>query len=295
MLCAVAARGSFSEAARSLGLTQPAVSMQMKSLAGELGVRLFRTGPPRLALTSHGAALVGYAERVLELVAEGAAAARRGEAPEAPVRVAASSTPGVNLLPRRLADFRRRSPRIPVRLEVINSEEVEYKVMAGSVDFGVVGGRRTLAALEAEPWCEDELVLIVPSGHRLSGRRRTIRAAELAPETLLLREAGSATRATVEGAFLRSRAPLPGVDVVGSTEAIKSGVQAGLGVGIVSRFAIERERRAGDLVALRLLGLDLRRPLLFVVDPKRVLSEAAESLLDHLRRSRPGARRRRAG
>lgn len=287
MLRAAAAGGSLSEGAKAVGLSQPAVSMQMKALAGELGVELFRSGSQGLELTSSGEALVEYAERILSLVEEGAAAARLGQRGASVVRLAASSTPGVSLLPGLLAVFRARAPGIVVRLQVINSEEVERRVLLGDADLGVVGGRRTLANLHAEPWCEDELVLVVPRDHRLA-RRRRVRPEELREETLLLREAGSATRGTIEAAFLRARAPLPSVHVVGSTEAIKNAVEAGLGIGILSRFSVAKERRSGDLGALRITGLELRRPLLLVTDPRRTLSEGAEQLLRYLRASRPG-------
>jgi DNA-binding transcriptional LysR family regulator len=293
MLQAVKRAGSLSGAARALGRSQPAVSVQMKALARELGAALFRAGPGGLELTGAGELFASYAERVVRLVEEGAAAVRRGESTQT-VRVAASSTPGVALLPGLLGSFHRRVSQVRAQLEVRNSEDVEARVAAGLADLGVVGGRRTLSNLGAETWGEDELVLALPARHRLAGRAGAIAPRELESETLLLREAGSATRATIEAAFLRARAPFPRVEVVGSTEAIKAAVAAGLGVGILSRFSIARERRQGELAARRLAGLDLRRPLLLLLDPKRELPEAAQTLLVHLRAHapRPGGRRR---
>jgi len=293
MLRAVASGGSLSEAARRLHRSQPAVSMQMKALAAEVGVELFRAGPKGRELTLEGEILATYAERILRLVDEGSAATRHRRRAPAVVRVAASNTPGVNLLPPRLAAFRRKFPHTEARLEVINSEEVERRVLAGHAEVGVVGGRRTLADLSAEPWCEDELVLALPPRHRLARGRRPVAAEALSHETLLLREAGSATRATIEAAFLRARAPLPPIHVVGSTDAIKSAVAAGLGVGILSRFSIEPERRRGDLAARRVAAIDLRRPLLLLFDPARTASEPVANLLEFLRRSRPRAHERR--
>lgn len=281
MLRAVLARGSLSGAAAELGLSQPAVSMQMKALANELGVPLLEPRGRRLEPTAAGATLAEYAERILRLASDAATAARLKRLDAAVVRVAASSTPGVNLLPGRIAAYARRRPEVVVRLEVLNSQEVERKVSSGQADFGVLGGLRTNTALVAEHWCDDELVLIVPTRHRLA-RRRRIQPRQLEGETLLVREAGSATRATIEAAFLRSGLPLPQPHVLGDSEAIKSAVGQGLGVAIVSRFAARAEPRGG-LAVVRIEGLDLRRPLQLVRDPARELGPAAERFMEFLR------------
>lgn len=285
MLRAVAAHGSLSEAAAELELTQPAVSLQMKSLATELGRPLFRGRGRRLELTPAGEILAEYAERVLRLVSDALAAARRGRRDAAVVRVAASSTPGVSLLPRLIADYRERDPATLVRLEVLNSADVERKVQSGEADFGVVGGRRTVADLAAEQWRDDELVLILSSHHALAGRRR-IRPREIDGETLLVREAGSATRAAMESAFAQSRVAMPAVHVLGDTEAIKACVAEGLGVGIVSSESITHELRSGLLWAAKLDGVKLSRPLLIVRDATQTPGEAAARFLRFVRMSR---------
>ena len=290
LLRSVLVRGTLSGAAAELGLTQPAVSMQMKALANEIGVPLFDARGRRLEPTPAGRILAAYAERILRLVADAQTAAKLESVEAAVVRVAASSTPGVNLIPGRVAAYRRRRPKTVVRFEVLNSEVVESRVAAGEADFGVVGGHRTRASLVAERWCDDELVLIVPPEHRLA-RRRRVDAAELSGETLLARESGSATRATIESAFLQVGAPIPSTQVLGDTEAIKRSVAAGLGVGIVSRFSVEAEVRTGVLALIRLSGLELRRPLQLLWDPQRELSPAALDFLEFLKRGRVPARR----
>ena len=195
--------------------------------------------------------------------------------------------------------FRRRNPKTLVRLEVLNSEQVEQRVAAGDADFGVVGGQLRHPGLIAREWREDKLALIVARDHPLAGRRQAL-AKELTGETLLAREQGSATRATVEAAFLKAGAPLPTSHVLGDTEAIKRAVAEGLGIGIVSRFAIEAEVRAGSLAVLRIAGVPLTRPLRVVFDPRRELAVPARELLAFLGLSessrtgrRPSAARRR--
>ncbi len=178
--------------------------------------------------------------------------------------------------------FRRRKPDTTVRLQVLNTGMVEERVSTRDADFGIVGGQLTRAHLVVEPWREDELLLIVPPTHPFAGRR-TVRARDLAGENLLSRERGSATRATYEAAFLRAGVALPRGNPVGSTEAIKQAVAAGMGVGIVSRFSVAAELRAGTLRAARIRGVPLIRPLFILRSPKALLRDAALEFLDFLR------------
>jgi DNA-binding transcriptional LysR family regulator len=285
LLRAVLLRRSLSGAASELGISQPAVSQQMKALARELGTPLFVTRARGLEPTAAARTLGGYAERILRLVAEGDQATRLAARERALLTVVASSTPGVHLLPRRITAYRRLEPGCFPSLEVLNTEEVEARVAAGEADVGVVGGRLRGSRLLAEPWLEDEIVLVVAPDHRLA-RRRRIAAGDLADETLLTREPGSATRATVEAEFLRAGIPLPRGEIVGGTDAIKAAVAADLGVAFVSRYAVEVERRAGALAVLRLRGIPLRRPLQILRSPSRS-SPLAEAFVDFLLSGRP--------
>lgn len=283
ILRAVQRRGTLSGAAEDLDITQPAVSMQMKELRAELETALLRRRGKRLELTEAGEELASYAERVLGLVSEARVAVRaRAREGGGLVRLAASSTPGIYLLPRLIGDFRRRRPRPTVLMEVMNTRAVEERVRARAIDVGVVGGRFSAAELVAEPWWTDELVLIVPPRHPLAGRRQVM-PAELAGETLLEREAGSATRATYEGTFLRAGIALPRSMPLGEAEAIKRAVAAGIGIALVSRFAVADELRAGKLKSLRLEGMKLTRELLLLYPPGPPRSATVAQFLDFLR------------
>lgn len=284
---------SLTGAAEELGLTQPAVSMQMKALAAEVGAPLFLPRGRRLEVTPAAETLGGYAERILRLVDEAVLAATLPGRQAAVVRVAASTTPGVNLLPGLIAAFRRKNAATLVQLEVRNSAGVEQRVSSGEADLGVIGGPRSLPRLRAEPWCDDELVLAVPPDHPLA-RRRRVPVGALSDATLLMREPGSATRASVEAAFLRAGLALPPVNVMGDAEAIKRAVENGLGIAIVSRFSVEREARAGSLAMARLADIELLRPLHLLWDPTRELATAAAEFLDFVREAGPATRDRAA-
>ncbi len=279
---AVGRTGTLSAAARELALTQPAVSLQMKQLQTQLRTPLFRRRGRQLKLTEAGETLNTYAARLLRLREEAESAVSLRSRRMHLVHIATSSTPGVHLLPSIIAQFRRRKPDTTVRLQVLNTEMVEERVSTRDVDFGIVGGQLTRAQLVVEPWREDELLLIVPPTHPFAGRR-TVRARDLAGENLLSRERGSATRATYEAAFLQAGIALPRGNPVGSTEAIKQAVAAGMGVGIVSRFSVAAELRAGTLRAARIRGVPLIRPLFILRSPTAPLRDAALDFLDFLR------------
>jgi DNA-binding transcriptional LysR family regulator len=288
---AVHKSGTLSGAAAELSITQPAVSAQMKDLRAGLGTALFRAQGRRLELSEAGEELLTYAERILSLVDEARAATQARARSGGLVRIAASSTPGVSLLPPLIAAFRKKFPRATVRLQVVNTQTVEEKLRAREADLGVVGGRLTAADLVVEPWRQDVLGLAVPPDHRLA-RRASTNPDELAGETLLAREHGSATRTTYEAAFLRAGFPLPEPHVLGDTEAIKHAIAAGMGVSILSRFSVAEEVRAGRLRWLHVKRVELRRPLQLLYPPGPSRSPAVDQFLAFLRSARAARGRR---
>jgi DNA-binding transcriptional LysR family regulator len=277
--------GSLSAAGRQLGLSQPAVSLQMKELRAEIGVDLFRARGRRLELTEAGGELVRYAERILALAEEAPEAARAKARRGGLVRVAASSTPGVSLLPDLIARYRRSKPDVRVTLTVTNTEDVEQKIRRAEVDLGVVGGRLGSGDLRVEPWWSDELVLVVSPSHRLA-RRRTVAPSDLSGELLLSREHGSATRTTYEAVFLAAGLPLPPSHVVGDGEAIKRAVAAGMGISFLSRHSVREEVESKRLTALRVKGVSLVRPLHLLLGSERDASTAVRDFVRFLRAAR---------
>ena len=274
--------GTLSGAGRDLRLSQPAVSLQMKELGAEVGVELFRMRGKRLELTDAGEELIRYAERILGLVEDAPKAARAKANQAGRVRVAASSTPGVSLLPDLIALYRRSKPDVLVTLTVTNTEDVEEKIRRAEVDLGVVGGRLASGDLHVEPWWPDEIVLVVSPSHAFA-RRRSVPPSALGGELLLSREHGSATRTSYEAAFLAAGLPLPQTHVAGDTEAIKRAVGAGMGIALLSHFSIAEEVRSGRLVSLRVQGISLVRPLHLLLPIERDGSPAVSGFVKFLR------------
>src|SRR5688572_972505 len=199
---AVATSGSFSRAAREiLHISQPAVSKHVQALETELGVMLVQRVGKHVRLTEAGRIVQQYAEQVLGLAQETQRALRELQGLQrGTLRLGASSTPGIYLLPSVLATFARRYPGITLALEIANSQRVIDGVLNRQWDLGVVGVTPDEALLHVQPYCRDTLVLIVPPSHRLAGHA-TVTLADLVGETWILREAGSASGQLAERAL----------------------------------------------------------------------------------------------
>lgn len=280
---AVARAGSFRGAASVLALSQPALSQQVKELESELGTPLFDRLGRSVALTEAGRLLQGYATRVFSTLDDARASiAELTGLTRGSLLIGASTTPGAYLLPALIARYRNRYPGINVALRIANSREIEARVGQGEMDLGIVGGHLS----EANEICiqaklRDELVLIVPPSHPFA-RRREIRPELLRKERLILREPGSATRHVTEQALKKARiAPAETIELE-HTEAIKRAVIAGLGLSVVSVYAISAEEESGSLVSVRLKGLLLSRHFHVIRRESRQLSPASRAFVELL-------------
>jgi DNA-binding transcriptional LysR family regulator len=262
----VAEKKSFSSAAETLHVSQPAVTAHVKALEEALGVRLFERTNTGARLTPAGERLDSYARRVSRLTQETLReiGAVSGE-PRGQLRVGASTTIAQYLLPRLLAGFLEGHPRIELSVLGANTAQIVAQVKAQKIDIGLIEGPPGTSEVRLESFVEDEIVVVVAAEHPFAaqvGSAPTV--AELAAEPLLLRESGSGTRHVVEDALRKAGIALRGLRIVmelDSTEAIKSGVEAGLGVGFVSRWALRHSRA---IRAVRVEGLEIRRTFQFI-------------------------------
>lgn len=282
---AVARRLSFSRAAEDLHLSQPAVSKHIRQLEAEWGVPLFQRLGNRVELTEAGRLLADYAARVAVLTEEVRQVIgeldglQRGA-----LRLGASSTPGLYLLPDALARFRAQYPRVEASLAITNSADVDRRVLAGEFDLGFVGGPADAPGLQSRPFADDEIVLVAPPKHALLGQR-TFAREMLAGETLIVREAGSGTRQAVETHLMRlGMAPGRVMEMAG-VEATKRAVTAGLGVAFISRRAIVLEVAHGLLSVLGVPELRLTRPLTLVTRKDARPSAASLAFLALMRKA----------
>lgn len=280
--CAVVERRSFSHAAERLGVTQPAVSLQIRALEERLGQKLLDRSGRRVEPTEAGLRLYRNAQRVL--AAEEQLLAELAEDGSGEVRgrlaIGASTGPGAHLVPLLLGEFGRDHPAVRILLKIADTQAVIDEVAERQLELGVVGALRRHRSLEFEPLARDEIALAVPPGHGFAGR--AVPLEELRGEQLIVMQEGAGVRQVIEDelrrAGLRLRDLEPRLEL-GLQESVKSAVAAGYGIAFISRTAIEAELAAGTLETARVAGVEPARQI-YVVRPRgRVLTRAAEAFL----------------
>lgn len=261
---AVARHRNFTRAAEALYVTQPAVSRRVARLERQLGLPLLERLGKAIHLTEAGEALAREATGLLgevERLAESVRARRSGE--RGRLRIGASTTPGLYLLPPVLVAYRAAHPEVEVRYEVENSLRIEEKLVRNDLDLGFVGARLAHPSLRLRPLVQDEIVLYASASHRLA-TRRSVAPRDLEGETCLVREPGSATRKLVEAWARRARVRFERTTEIHCPEAAKVLVRAGVGVSYLSVHGLRGEAGAG-LARLAIRGWRVSRPVYVAV------------------------------
>jgi DNA-binding transcriptional LysR family regulator len=276
---------SFTKAAETLHMTQPAVTFQVRQLEEHFNTRLFDRTHNRISLTEAGKQVYGYADKIFELYAEMEDAVRKvtGEISGALI-IGASTTIAEYMLPALLGDFKASYPDVTVHLKVSNTDGIVAMVENNDIDLGVVEAPVTNKNLAVEVCRMDQLVLIVPPGHPLA-REQSVPLQVLVEYPFICREEGSGTREVISEYM--QRGGLNGGDLrvcieLGSPEAIKGAVEAGMGISITSRATILKELQLGSLVAVP-LDPPLERPFSFVHQKQKFRHRAMDELLDFAR------------
>lgn len=276
---------SFTKAADALHMTQPAVTFQVRQLEDYFNTRLFDRTHNRVSLTEAGRKVYEYAERIFEMYAEMENSVREltGDVSGA-LTLGASTTIAEYMLPSLLGDFKRKYPEINIRLKVSNSEGIVSMVENNIIDLGVVEAPVANRNLLVEVCRVDQLVLIVPPGHALA-ERAAVRMEDILPYPFICREEGSGTREVIVEHMASEGIDKNALGVcleLGSPEAIKGAVEAGMGLSILSRATIDKELELGRLVAVS-LDPPLERPFSFVRQRQKFRLRAMEELLDFAR------------
>lgn len=279
-IVAVAETGSFTQAARLLHLTQPAVSMQIKELETIVG-QVLVDGRREIHLTSAGEVFVRRAREALAALelAEVELKSMRGVA-SGTLEVVAITT-AEYFVPHLLAEFGRRHPDIKFRLTVENRERVHALLQEQRADVAIMGQAPRGMALRRIPFAPHRLSFVARPDHPLAGRSNILPSA-LAGERLLLRERGSGTRTNLER-FLRAHGVKPlAADELGSNETLKQAVMAGMGIAFLSHHTFAMEVESGRLLRLDVQDTPVIREWNVVVHAERPLTPALEALLDFL-------------
>jgi DNA-binding transcriptional LysR family regulator len=284
LFAAVVNQGSFTKAAESLHLSQPAISKSLNELERQLNLTLLDRGGRSLKLTDAGQTLYARArelfgvERIAEQELREVRGLKRGV-----LRVASSTTIATYMLPPFLGRFHLRHPGIRIRASSANTRTVLRLLLESRVDVALVEGPVSHPQVEVHPWREDELVVISHPEHQLLSRI-DVDVAMLVREQFIVREPGSGTREVSERALALHGARLTNTMRVGGTEAIKQAVAAGLGLAIVSRAAAADQLALGKIAVLSVNRLEMRRTLAQIKLRGRVTTAAArelEQLLAH--------------
>ena len=280
---AVSARLNFTRAAEDVHLSQPSVSVRIRQLEAELGVKLFEQLGKKVALTEAGTLLEPYARRVVAAMDDARHAVDELQGLErGSLRIGASTTPGMYLVPKTVAHFKERYPKIEIHLVIGDTRQIETGVIGNEFDFGFVGGHLAGDEVAVVPWLTDELVLVAAPKHPLA-RKRSVKADDLRKEKFILRESGSATRAAIISHLEQATLQVEPIMEMQNPESVKKAVQTGLGIAFISRFAVETELKARSLVAVRVRGLDIRRELKIVYRKDKHLGRAAQTFIDMAR------------
>lgn len=276
---------SFTRAAELLHMTQPAVTHQIRQLEEELNARLFDRSNNRISLTAAGEQVLEYASRIIALYGQMSESVKALTGDRAGlITIGASTTIAEYMLPGLLGDFRQNFPDVQIRLRVANTDAIVSLVADNTIDLGVVEGEVDNQLLRVEQCQQDELQLILPPGHPLT-KKSSIEPIELTAYPFIHREDGSGTRSVVVR-YLSEH----GVDEhslnrpfeLGSTEAIKGAVQAGMGITIVSGATVSRELALG-LLEVRPLNPPLMRPFYFVRQRQKFRTHLMDELFQFAR------------
>ena len=286
VFCTVAETKSFSKTSEIIHLTQPAVSLQIQALEEKYETKLFDRSSSTVTLTPAGETLYKYAKEILTLYtsAEKAIGKQTGLL-KGSLSIGAGSNIGNFILPALITEFKRIHPKTKIYLLVNNSKRVIELLNAGNIDLGLVEGDVSRQKMIVKKLLSDELLLIVSPEHHWA-KRKEISISELAREPFILREPGSGTRQMIEKFLARHGITLHDLKIsaiLGSTEAIKDAVENGLGVSIISRWAVRKENRYGTLHLLSIKEEKMARDFSLVMNKNSVSSNSLEEFVSFLK------------
>ncbi|MEK5493351.1 LysR family transcriptional regulator [Paenibacillus sp. FSL R7-0297] len=242
----------FSKAGELLNLSQPGVSLHIRNLENEFAVKLLHRSPKQVRLTEAGAILYKHAKQMLMHYEEAGREIRLlQDEVTGTLQIGASFTIGEYVLPARLADFARQYPLVILQVTIGNTEEIIAAVRSNRLDIGFIEGETSGSDLIIIPYMKDEMILVAPSGHPLSGEI-AVEDQMLHNEVWVLREPGSGTRAFSDRFLQESGIPVKRSYVFNSSQGVKEAVSAGLGLSLLSRWIVRKELASGELSELRI-------------------------------------------
>lgn len=289
VFCKVVECKGFTRAAEMVFLSQPTVSEHIRTLEEMLNVKLVDRLGREIMPTQAGMILYRYARKIIKLRDEAQEAIQKYTGKLAgKLAIGASSIPGTYILPQILGAFKQQYNDVNLIIRISNSRQIAELVRDGELEAGIVGAMWNDPLLEWEEIFQDDLILAVPAGHRLAGKKEVSFAA-LKKEPFILREVNSGTRKVMQDRLVdKGYAPeeLNVVAEVGSTEAVRQSILAGTGISILSRRAVRQDFEQGVLAAVSLKSVSFQRNFFLIQRKKRQLSPIGTVFIDYLNQIR---------
>ena len=287
IFCRVVELRSFSRAAKAVYLSQPTVSSHIKDLENHFECKLVDRLGREVIPTKAGSLLYGYATKIIALKqeAENALADFQGKN-KGRLTIGGSTIPAGYILPPLLGRFKEEYPEVVVTLVQGDTERIIRDTLEGNVELGIVGAKAREAQLVQNKIIDDQMFLIVPRRHKWATKRHIVMG-ELVREPFIMREIGSGTRKSIELVLDKLGHSLGALNVVaemGSTEAIRQGIKAGVGVSILSECAVAEELATGSLKKVKINGLSLKRAFYLTVHRHRTQSPLCRTFIKFLSR-----------
>ncbi|UCD88256.1 MAG: LysR family transcriptional regulator [Desulfobacterales bacterium] len=287
IFCRVVELRSFSKAAKALYLSQRTVSSHIKDMENHFECKLVDRLGREVTPTKAGSLLYDYATKIIALKkeAENALTEFQGKI-KGHLTIGGSTIPAGYILPPLLGKFKEDYPGVVVTLIQGDTGRIIMDTLRGNVELGIVGAKAQEAQLVQKKIIDDEMFLIVPQQHRWATKRH-VAMDELVTEPFIMREPGSGTRKSMEQVLEKADQPVGSLNVVaemGSTEAIRQGIKAGVGVSILSECAVREELAAGSLKKVKIQGLSFKRAFYLTVHRHRTQSPLCRTFIKFLDR-----------
>lgn len=277
---------NLSRTAEEFGFSQPAITKQIQALEEIYGVLLLERSGRKLKPTEAGEILYQYAREIVKILEKTEKAMEEaGEGNKGSLSLGASTIPGQYILPELIKKFKDNYPYMNICLDIADTEKIFNKVAERELDIGFVGGWINNRKIEGFPWLEDELMVIVPEDHKLAGLSK-LKLEELLNERWIFREKGSGTRKAVEDLLMSKDFRKEDLNInmeAGSTEAVLASVESGMGISIVSNWAIKKIDPQRKIRSLKLNEAKAKRSLYIIFPRQKARRKSVDKFLEFIK------------
>lgn len=274
----VADLGSMTAAAKALYIAQPTVSQSISELEDYYGIKLFDRLSKKLFITEKGSQLLSYARHITNLVNEMEYVMKNPDK-SGTIKVGASLTIGTYLLPELVNEFIRQYPFWQVKAVTKNTQDIEQLIIRNEIDFAVVEGMVHTPDIIANPFMEDDLLLVCGRKHKLYGIR-SISLGELSGLRFIVREKGSGTRELFENMMAMNEIKWQPDWECNGSDVLKSAAVSGIGVAVISKLLVKKELETGELFSIKIDGIDLKRKFSVIYHKNKFLTNCMKAFMD---------------